>query len=562
MLNRLAWILVGLSVTVALCLAGYRFWLNWQDRTVDLVLDGRSYRQMARETHVSYEDLLKSLKQSGATAVAVAEQDLASMQEAGLLKAVTGAKLRELAARGEATLPAGIHDGYTYVMTDRADVAARIQRRLPAETVRSAAPGLLEIAMAQDVVAQVTFGFDAPDFEAVQAAGLRPVPRPANRAGVDPNQLLTEVAGLAPEARSVIFQGREVLGYPGGIAGTAEAVKARHWVIGLVEQPSGQGYIVQQGQEELADRTGYRVTRVTAQLDGVTRRGARMLYLKGRTPAEVSALSQQLSGLGYKLGLPGGLSYVRVGRLVTVVLSLALAGVLILISGGHWLVAAVTLLAAVAGPYVAPGAALWAQAGALGLIPVLALLSGPGGPDGDPDAGLRLGWRLTRWVSGGVVWVAATLFSALAAAMVAVALRGAPADLLGITPPPSGWLAVGLAAVGYAGLHTERFRWDATVGRGQLLAFVAVIVSLGAALAFPVVAPALVGLSALGGLPAGAWRQAGLALGFAGAVALAVAPASGALVALAGAGMGLAVYAYHTYRGSVGRQADRGRETA
>lgn len=572
MFRRLAWLLVGVSVTTALFLGGYRWWLGRQDRTVDMVLDGRSYQALARKQGVAYQDLLADLKKRGATAVAVAEQDLTSWQEAGLLKAMTGAELRQAAAwelqpaSVQALLGRGsVQDGHTYVLTDQAEVAARLRGRLQPEVLRTLAPDLWEIALARDVVSQLTFGFDAEDFQLVQAAGLRPVPRPANFPGAGPGQVdavFAELGKLAPNARTVIFQGRQLVGFPAAVPATAAAVRAHGWVAGLVEQPSGRGYIVQQGQELLAELVDYRVARVTVRPEAVDGRGARMLYLKGIPPAEVEQIARTLTGRGYELGPPDGLSYVKVGRAVIAVLSLALAGALILLSGGGWTVAVPAVLAALAGPYLAPGAAQWAQAGALGLIPALALLAGPGGSHSDPDSGLAVSWRLARYAGPGVAWVAAYISAALAATLVAGALRGSPPDLLGMTAPPSTGFTVALAAAALAGIYWDTVRWDAGVTTPQLLSGGAALAVLGLVFAFPPLAPALVGAAALAGTVPSPWRQAALTVGLAGAVSLAMAPAQGWLMALTGVGIGLVLYVYHTYRGPVGRRADRGRETA
>lgn len=559
---RAAWALVLVAMVLALGMAVARYRLERADHSVEVVVDGRATQAWAAQQGIAYVQLLKTLKQNGATAIAVAEQDLGSLRAAGVATVATGAELRRQAALGtlppavmEQLVSGAVVDGYTYVQTGRSDAGTTLLARLGRDHVRELTPGFWEIAYAQDRVAQFTLGFDPTDFQAVREAGLRPVPRPANYPGITAHQVADTFAILdrvAPETRAIIFQGNEVLGFPGAVESTADALRARGWLPGLVEKAQGAGYIVQQGQERLTELVGYRVARVSTEGATAAERGVRILYVKpGADPvADVRQAAGSLVGLGFLPGSPRGFEYLHTGRVYQAVLSLGVTGAAILsllglfrLRGpalGVWSLALVG--AAVLWPFAgAPRAAGWAGSGAIAAYATLAVAvitlqaEDPATPG---PRGLVTGWFLLTGLAGGIL---------------AQSITNAPTILLGMAPPPPPWLTLGLAfalaGVGCAWAQRRRFTWDARVTLGHLVTAVMIVLAGALAVRYPAWGAILLAGAAFAELP-GLPRIFGLAAGLGGAVALALSPAGHARAALLGVGAGLIIQLFLTFRSS------------
>lgn len=546
----LGWICLAASAATALFVLVSRFQVERPDRQVAIILDGRSFAAQAAEAGKPLGAVLRELKEQGATAVALAEQDLAALHKAGTLKAMTGWELRRMAASEpvsadvlDLVVRGDVMDGYTYVLTDDSDMLGRMAARLGSDRVRQVRPGVLEVAYARDRVAQFTFGFDPEEFRTVQEAGLGVVLRPANFPTADAAAVQAawdHMALLAPDPVMVIFQGNEVLGYPEAVGTTADALRARGWLVGLVEQPSGKGYIVQKGSDELTERLDYRVTKVTTRGAGMTDRGARALYVRPEGAADLQAAVAAVHQAGFEIGKPSGLRYLRVGRAFQVLLSLGIAGALMLglVHAGRPRFAAAAggaaLLAAALWPYVIPILAGRVQLLTVAVYPVLAVV---------------LGQRAKGVAAAG--WFAA---AGLAAAAVGLSLRSTPAHLLGMVPEPSLpealGLSLGAAALAGAWLSWDRLDFQAPVTMVHAVGAALLGVGLGVAVTRPAWGAALIGAAVFARSPAKlGWAWFGL--GLVGAVSLGLAPAGAALGALIGLAAGVALYLILTSTSSV-----------
>jgi len=554
--SRTAWALLLLAVLVSLGVAVARLRTERADRYVEVVVDGWDAQDRAKQLGVSYVQFLRTLKHNGATAVAIAERDLTSVQAAGSATVATGAELRRRAAEGtvsQAVMEQLVHgvimDGYTYVQTSRADLGATLVARLGMEHVHELAPGLWEIAYSHDRVVQITLGFDAADFQAVREAGLRPVPRPADYPGITAEQVAETFATLdrlAPESRAIIFQGNEVLGFPAALQATADAIRSRQWVLGLVEKAQGAGYIVQQGQERLAALVGYRVARVSSRLSS----GTRILYVRPGTDAvaDVRRAAGAVEAAGFSPGIPGGFAYVHTGRLLQVILSLGLAGAALLLLQhqyrvGGWALGVWSLglaAGAILWPYALPTAAGWVGLGAAVVLPALGVTVLVARVQ-DPAAG----------AFGSVSVVVWCLLAGLGGAILNRAVGNVPTLLLGMARVPPAWLAPGLvfalAGGGYAWAQRRRFSWDARVTTAHLAAAAAVLLAGAVTVRYPGWAAVLVGGAALMDLP-GPVRVVGLASGLFGAVALSLSPGGHAWAGVAGVVLGVVIQLFRTFK--------------
>lgn len=287
-IRRVAWGLILIALLASAPVLYNRYIRETGSRSVDLVLDLPALRQLALQDGRPVEELLVLAAEAGITSVAVSEMNAEQLAESGLALVKTGAELR-----AETLLTAepnpfvlrliadpGFDEGNTYLLPVDEEAAeqlwhdirlrhdpARIQRVLPAEGEPGA--GAIVLRYRENQLEKYGLGWDRREFEMVRAAGLRPVPRPRPAPGATPEsiaQIFADLDAIAPEARSLIFQGSEVLGWrPDSTAGleqTAKEMKERGWVLNLVEHFSQLSYVDVAGYTYLAEALDYQIARV------------------------------------------------------------------------------------------------------------------------------------------------------------------------------------------------------------------------------------------------------------------------------------------------------------
>lgn len=284
--------LVVLSIIAAAPVIVGRQAREQHNRGVDLVLEYRALRTLARSENYDLPKFLRELKDAGVTGIALQEQTIETLQELGDLQVMDGRDLRRLVN----TVPGAhpdlvrwvksnqISDLNTYLTTPNAELArqlaSEVRLRLPegrASLLEPATQGGLyavQLGVPRDALVKLGLGFDAREFQDVLAAGLRPVLRPRNYANLagDPSTGTDRVSSIFAEmdklaggqAKTVVFEGNQVLGYPKALGLTAQELQQRGWTVGLIEHSTQLAYADQAGQDQLASDLGYRTTRVYA----------------------------------------------------------------------------------------------------------------------------------------------------------------------------------------------------------------------------------------------------------------------------------------------------------
>lgn len=287
-IRRIAWGLILIALLASAPVLMNRYTRETGSRSVDLVLDMPALHVLALQDGRPMEDLLVDAAKAGITSVAVSEMNTKELAEHGLALVRTGAQLRAevmMAASPNPFLARLIadpqfSDRHTYLLPVNAETAERlwssIQLRHPPERVgfiqpRAGEPGAGAIAMNYGEKLLLTYGlgWDPRDFAMIRRAGLRPIPRPRPAPGVTPESItaiFAELDQLAPEIRSVMFQGGQVLGWlpdrTDALTQTAEEIKKRGWVLNLVEHFSQLSFVDQAGSHYLAQALDYQIARV------------------------------------------------------------------------------------------------------------------------------------------------------------------------------------------------------------------------------------------------------------------------------------------------------------
>ncbi len=457
------WVRAGLVVgLVASAVALQARWgAEAANRDVEIVLDGPDWTALALREGRDPLEVFAAARERGATAVAVYEQTLVRLAQAGEVLVRTGGDAAALARAGgrdpvvdavgaarirpQAVYVAGPPDQLAFVERGFADLLGphRVRR----------IGGVLEVTGVPEDLQQVPLGYRPQDLAVYDRVGLRPILRLRNYPGMTADALRVRVDRLAAAGRGgpVVFELQEVLGYERLLPQAARALQAAGYTYGRIEVFNVRRK--QRGEDQLASLMRPRVIRLFSltpdellaaspqdNLDKFVRaareRNIRILYLRPLQPTAgvsgtalnvefVGRLSAELRRLGLRPGparpladpavpWPAWVGAV-VGSVAAISWGLHLLGRAVGVAPGRWLagIAAATVAASAAVVPLGPPA-LWRQGLALlvaCLVPVAAVAGSlPGGPLRRPVAGaLRTLWVASAVSTAGGVLVAALL---------------------------------------------------------------------------------------------------------------------------------------------------------
>ncbi len=454
---------VALGVVASLVLLAGRWRLERQDRTVEVILDGPAWQELAVREGWSPAALFTALRDRGATSVAVYERTLRTLQRQGRLAYFGGGDmlaasraevlaqpLRELVAAG-AVRPEAV-----YVIADpalRPWLLEAFRGILGPSRARLRGP-VVEVAGSRDDLEDLGLGFLPADLAAARRVGLSVILRPRNYRGLTSAGLAWKLAAmqrLAPGA-TLVFDGADVLGYERLVGEAARGLRAGGYRVARIEVFTVRRK--QRGEDALTARMRPAVLRlfsltpeemVTLSPEAIVEkfrrapleRNIRLLYLRPltNTPGGVDAIPANLDlvgriagsvrGLGFAPGRPRPLPDLQPGPLPMVLVA---AGALALgaialgeISGAAgiplrpslWLLVAAGVVLTAAAALSGDGfLLLWRRLLALGaavagatLAVHVALARGGGGP-------LRRGLA-ALWLASGISAAAGVLVAGL-----------------------------------------------------------------------------------------------------------------------------------------------------
>ena len=307
-------VLIVVGLLGATWVAVERVMVEQTDRTVGMVVDWSEVEQLSAASGVTPTDMLTTLQSAGATHLAIAEQSLGDMVNRGDIAVFRSGDRADILSGDTSTI---------------GQVAQALKARFPGDYERmETGEGELWLrAPANAVGSSLTgAGYSREAIEVANSVGLAIVARPS-AVGVRTSAAVQLVLEHAADigARTIVFSGDAVVGFPGIVENAAQSLQAREMDFGMIEMSP------QRGAAELATRLDYQILRVhsiTAEemavypmgrsVDRFVRasreRGVRLLYLRmipaapeGLIEANSTYLSrvrEGLRGLGFIVGLP------------------------------------------------------------------------------------------------------------------------------------------------------------------------------------------------------------------------------------------------------------------
>ncbi len=223
--------LVLLGLLCALYSASRRWQVETRNQAVEIVLDFAELRSLAFASGRDISDILRDFKKAGATSVALSEDTIGALEDAGQLT----------------VLPA-LSPNSSRLQPANGDVSQRIQNALATRkqaTFQPTTEGQLNINAAYAFIRGIGLGLDPQTAEAVKKADLLLVGRVSNWRGIRPDGITWTLENLKKAGiHTVIFTGDDVLGFKGyvtsdkenpGEVSTTSALQANGLMYGVVE---------------------------------------------------------------------------------------------------------------------------------------------------------------------------------------------------------------------------------------------------------------------------------------------------------------------------------------
>lgn len=275
-LDRMLVIIVILSLAVSIYTIYQRFEVEKPYNRVELVADYDGYKNLAGRMGMDIEDIFKKLKEAGVTSVAIKEETVRKLQESGMIAAVPLWELKSQAIiKGEQhpAIEEIINSSLdpsttTVIFTEDLEVYNRIREPLK---LRSrgfydwSRDGLYAISVSGRYadLENLALGFDYGKFKMAKRLGLNIAAQPSNFNGISPEYIEGLFAMLERyPVTSLIFDGKQVLGYPDNLEVTARMVEETGIVIGPIETWMQLKHVDQKGIEQLIKLTDYKAVRV------------------------------------------------------------------------------------------------------------------------------------------------------------------------------------------------------------------------------------------------------------------------------------------------------------
>ncbi len=273
----LLWFLLAACLVLALPGFLLRYNNEASNKSVLTVMDYSKFQKATYDAGQDIEKLLYNYKKQGGSAVALHETTIGDLIDSGnlflegsgeYLSSINNSDSKDTKKVCDLLSLKSHKEGTVLITVDTAIsdfLIKRLQKRLDKSqyiTSRHENKYLFYLNFNPEAVKAFNIGFSDKLVKNIASKGFEIVLMPHNPPLMGEG-LIKEYEDLIKDnkVKYVIFDGEEVLGYPGKVTETAGMLKRNNVITGIIEAPSQVKYVPQEGIDEIIKSTGYLINR-------------------------------------------------------------------------------------------------------------------------------------------------------------------------------------------------------------------------------------------------------------------------------------------------------------
>lgn len=259
-INVILVIILTAAVVVGAVLGFFRFIVENQNKTVEIVVDYRDLKHLSSISNYPLGKLLQKIKENGVSSIGLYEEDLYQANVLGEAYFASGSGLlrfKDLNPKIKDFIDRRLikkDKSYIYVpLTNiRKRIISSLYAAIPKNKIRLIGGKLIEIDIDSQELEDIGIGFSESVVNYLTKFGFRIIPRVKNNEKYDIVKKTEVLKGFD----TVIFDGEEVLGYPEKLFLCSQGLKKNNVQYGNIE------IIKQYGDKELKKLMGKKIVRV------------------------------------------------------------------------------------------------------------------------------------------------------------------------------------------------------------------------------------------------------------------------------------------------------------
>ena len=271
--NKILVAAIAVGLIAALVIAYQRHQVETQTMQIEMAVDYESLWNIAEREGIEFSAVLTAAKNAGITSLAIYETTLEKLTRAGKVIAFSGSELIGNYYSGSMSdfnwrllVETGTIDpNKIYIVANDLDIYAEVRsdliQRIGADRVKSITFGnneILEVKAQYAPFMTEKLGIPSFELEVAKNFGFNIVARPSNYSKCSADDVLSVFNRLEGYPVSdIVFEGKEILGYPNELRLTAEQMGRRNITFGLIEAAVQLQFYNQEGLNALAQILGY-----------------------------------------------------------------------------------------------------------------------------------------------------------------------------------------------------------------------------------------------------------------------------------------------------------------
>ena len=270
--NRILLIFIGLGLFASLIIAGQRYFVESENMQVDLAVDYQSVVDLAEREGLELEDVLKQVKETGVTSLAIYDSSLEKLARTGKIFTLAGSEILANYQSGSLTdelwrqtIEFGlVEPDRVYIiggdLESYYDTKEALIQRLGAERVKIFAVGgieVIEVKAQYGELMKMPLSLPRDEMNKARAAGFMILARTMNfqKCTAANVQFFFDRIKHYPISE-IVFDGPEILGASNFLDLTAAKMAERKITFGVIEHFTQLKFYPQLGMEYLAQKLG------------------------------------------------------------------------------------------------------------------------------------------------------------------------------------------------------------------------------------------------------------------------------------------------------------------